>query len=56
MIKNNSEFIFNKKIINYNKKKYQKLFYDNFEKNLKNYKRFKEISLWTSYIINKISY
>ena len=56
MIKNNSEFIFNKKIVNYNKKKYQKIFYDNFKKNLKNYKRFKKISLWTSYIINKISY
>ncbi len=56
VIKNNSEFIFNKKIINYNKNKYQKIFYDNFKKNLKNYKRFKEISLWTSYITNKISY
>jgi len=54
LISNNSEFNFHKTIKNINKEKYQKFFYDNFEKKIKYYKFYKKISLFTSYIIDKM--
>lgn len=54
LIINNSEFNFYRTIKNINKEKYQKLFYDNFEKKIKYYKYYKKISLLTSYIIDKM--
>ena len=55
MIKNNSEFILNKKIKNKNEEQYQIFFYDNFHKSINKYKYFKKIAMLTSYVVNKMS-
>ena len=55
MLSGNSEFKFFKTLKNKNKDKYQKFFYDRFKENVKNYKYYKKISLFTSYIIDRMS-